>query len=161
MDVYLVQHGQALSAEQDPQRPLSEEGRAAAAKVAGHLAALGTDLISPPIAEVRHSGKLRAQQTADIFARALSPHVSPTACADMNPNDDPRAIYEELTAGRDRERAVLLAGHLPHLARLAGLLLTGDAEKTPVRLVNAAVLKLGFAQDDWTVNWYVTPACVR
>ena len=161
MDVYLVQHGQALSAEQDSQRPLSEQGRAAATKMADHLAALGTRLIDPPIAEVRHSGKLRAQQTAELFAQALCPHIRPTARENMNPKDDPRVIYEELTTKREQDGALLLVGHLPHLARLAGLLLTGDAEKAPVRFVNAAVLKIGPADDGWAVEWYLTPACVR
>ena len=90
MDIYLIQHGQALSAEQDPQRPLSEEGRVATARVADHLAALGTRLISPPITQVRHSGKLRAQQTAEIYARALCPDVVPEPVEGMNPKDDPR-----------------------------------------------------------------------
>jgi phosphohistidine phosphatase len=161
MDVYLVQHGQALSEQRDPQRPLSEEGRAAATRMADHLAGLGTQLIDPPIAEVRHSGKLRAQQTAEVFAQALCAHVRPTACEGMGPKDDPRTIYEELAAKRDRDGAVLLVGHLPHLARLAGRLLAGDAEKTPVRFVNAAVLKIGPADDGWAVEWYLTSACVR
>ena len=161
MDVYLVQHGQALSAEQDPQRPLSEQGRAAATKMADHLAALDTHLIGPPIAEVRHSGKLRAQQTAEIFARALCPHVGPTAHEGMSPKDDPRVIYEELATKREQDGTLLLVGHLPHLARLAGLLLTGDAKKTPVRFVNAAVLKIRPAHDGWAVEWYLTPACVQ
>jgi phosphohistidine phosphatase len=161
MDVYLVQHGQALAAEQDPERPLSEGGRAAAVKVADYLAAPGTELIDPPIAEVRHSGKLRAEQTAEIYAQALCPHLSPATAEEMNPKDDPRVIYEELAAKLDLDLALLLVGHLPHLARLAGLLLTGDAEKTPVRFVNAAVLKISSAPDGWAVEWYVTPACVR
>ena len=161
MDVYLVQHGQALSAEQDSQRPLSEEGRAATTKMADHLAVLGTQLIDPPIAEVRHSGKLRAQQTGEIFAPALCPHVRPTAYEGMNPKDDPRVVYEELATKREQDGALLLVGHLPHLACLAGLLLTGDAEKTPVRFVNAAVLKICPADDGWAVEWYLTPAGVR
>jgi len=161
MDVYLVQHGQALSEEQDPQRPLSEQGRAAATKMADHLAALDTHLIDPPIVEVRHSGKLRAQQTAEIFARALCPHGRPTAREGMSPQDDPHLIYEELAAKRERDGALLLVGHLPHLARLAGLLLTGDAKKTPVRFVNAAVLKICPVEDGWAIEWYLTPACVR
>ena len=49
MDVYLVQHGEAVSEEQDPQRPLSEAGSAAVARVASVLAALGPHLIDPPI----------------------------------------------------------------------------------------------------------------
>jgi len=161
MDVYLIQHGQALSAEQDPQRPLSEEGRAATASVADYLAALGTRLITPSIRQVRHSGKLRAQQTAEIYARALCPDVVPEAVEGMNPKDDPRTLYEELTARRERDEALLLVGHLPHLARLAGLLLTQDAERTPVHFANAGVLKISFGPEGWAVQWYVTPACVR
>lgn len=161
MDIYLIQHGQALSAEQDPQRPLSEEGRVATASVADYLAALGTRLISPPITQVRHSGKLRAQQTAEIYARALCPDVVPEPVEGMNPKDDPRTVCEELTARRERDEALLLVGHLPHLARLAGLLLTEGAEKMPVRFANAGVLKIGSTQDGWAVEAYVTRACVR
>jgi phosphohistidine phosphatase len=161
MDVYLVQHGQALAAELDPQRPLSEEGRVAVAKLAGHLAALGTQLLDPPITEVRHSGKLRAEQTAEIYARAVCPSVTPTASAGMNPNDDPRPLHKELVAGRDRDGALLLVGHLPHLARLSGLMLAGDPARAPVRFVNAGVLKIGPAPEGWVVEWYATPAWVR
>lgn len=161
MDVYLVQHGQALAAEQDPERPLSEEGRAAAVKVADYLAAQGTELIDPPIAEVRHSRKLRAEQTAEIYAQALCPHVKLATVEGMNPKDDPRVVYRELAAGHDLDLALLLVGHLPHLGRLAGLLLTGDAERTPVRFANTAVLKISSTPNGWAVDWYITPACVR
>jgi phosphohistidine phosphatase len=160
MDLYLIQHGQALTEEQDAQRPLSDEGRSAATKVAGHLSELGDEPIKPPISEVRHSGKLRAQQTAEIYARALCPHVTPTAHDGMNPKDDPEAVFEVLHAGRGQPSALMLVGHLPHLARLTGLLLTGDAEKTPVRFVNAGVLKLCSTETGWAINWYITPACV-
>ncbi len=160
MDVYLIQHGEAVSEERDPTRPLSEAGRAAVAKIANYLAPCGLRLIDPPIVEVRHSGKLRAQQTADILAQALCPQVRPRAVDGLAPNDDPRRIQSELESRRDESAALMLVGHLPHLSRLAGLLLTGDAEKAPVRFANAAVLRLGFRASSWTVDWYVTPACV-
>ncbi len=41
MDVYLVQHGQAVFEEQDPERPLSDDGRTAVMKVARYIAAPG------------------------------------------------------------------------------------------------------------------------
>jgi phosphohistidine phosphatase len=160
MDVYLVQHGEALSEEQDPQRPLSDTGRATVAKVARFLAACGPRLIDPPILALRHSGKLRAQETAEILGQALCPKVHPTAVEGMQPKDDPSAIHAELETRRDERTALMLIGHLPHLARLAGLLLTGDAGKSPVRFVNAAVLRLGFRGGSWAVDWYVTPTCV-
>ena len=160
MEVYLVQHGQALSDEQSPQRPLSDEGRAAVGKVAVHLSARLSELIHPPITEIRHSGKLRARQTAEILAQALCSNVTPAAGESMGPNDDPRTIHDELTANRDQPGAIMLVGHLPHLARLAGLLLTGEAGKTPVRFTNAAVLKISPTENAWAVDWYLTPACV-
>ncbi len=160
MDVYLVRHGQALSEKQDAKRPLSDEGRAAVKRVADHVVALGVRLGHPPITEIRHSGKLRAQQTAQIWAEALSEPVTPVPCKGMNPNDDPRTIYEVLQTDRDRGAALLLAGHLPHLALLTELLLGGNAPKTPVRFVTAALLKICPTKSGWAVGAFLTPASV-
>lgn len=114
----------------------------------------------PLLSEVWHSGKWRAEQTAEILAQALASNVMPAPHRGMKPKDDPTIIFDEISAARDRRDAFLLAGHLPHLTCLAGLLLTGDAEQSPVRLVNAAVLRLGFRDGAWAVDWYLTPACV-
>jgi phosphohistidine phosphatase len=160
MHVYLAQHGEALSEEQDSRRPLSDTGRAAVAKVANYLAVRVPHLIDPPIGELRYSGKLRARETAEILGQALCPKVRPTAVDGMQPNDDPHRIQPELESRRDACAALMLVGHLPHLARLAGLLLTGDVGKSPVRVVNAAVLRLGFRGGSWAVDWFITPACV-
>lgn len=161
MDVYLVQHGQAVPEEQDPERPLSDEGRTAATKVARYIAALGSQFIDPPLSQIWHSGKLRAEQTAEVFARALAPNLTPTSHGGMKPNDDPALICEELRIARDRPGAALLVGHLPHLARLAGLLLADDTERTVVEFVNAGVVKLRPAERGWTLAGYITPSCVR
>ena len=160
MDVYLVQHGEALSDEQDPQRPLSDAGRAAVEQVARYFAGRGTGVIDPPIGELRHSEKLRARETAEILGGALCPEVSPTAAEGMRPTDGPHRIGAELESRRDARTALMLVGHLPHLARLTGLLLAGDEEKSPIRFVNAAVLRLGFHDRAWAVDWYVTPSCI-
>ena len=68
MFLYLVQHGEALTKEADPDRPLSEAGRANVEHLAGFLA--GRSL---RVARVLHSGKTRARQTAEILAAALAP----------------------------------------------------------------------------------------
>jgi phosphohistidine phosphatase len=159
MDVYLVQHGEALPEEQDPQRPLSVEGRAAVAKVAEYLAARASQLIDPPILEVRHSGKLRARQTAEILAGTLCPQAPLKYAQGMNPDDAPRAVYEELVTSRNYPGSLMLVGHLPYLARLAGLLLTGSADIAPVHIVNAAVLKIRPTESCWAAEWYLTPKC--
>jgi phosphohistidine phosphatase len=161
MDVYLVQHGEAVPEEQDRQRPLSDAGRAAVAKVANYLALRVPHLSDPPITELWHSGKLRARATAEILGQALCPQIRPRAVEGMQPKDDPGAIRAELESERDQRTALMLVGHLPHLARLVGLLLADDAEKSPVRFVNAGVLRLSYRDGTWAVDWLMTPACVR
>ena len=64
--VVLVRHGDAVSKLEDPGRPLSELGREHAESTAVWLAGLRLELD-----ELRHSGKERARQTAEIFARRL------------------------------------------------------------------------------------------
>ncbi len=67
MRLYLMQHGKARPKEEDPDRSLSDEGRAEVGRVAGFLAK--TDVVrSLPIL---HSGKTRARQTAEGLARAV------------------------------------------------------------------------------------------
>lgn len=160
MDVYLIQHATAASEEQGPQRLLTEPGRAAAAKVARYLATLRGQLVCVAIPEIWHSGKLRAQQTAEVFAQALRPTPSLVVRAGMNPNDDPRPLSEELDAARDRPGSLMLVGHLPHLGRLVGMLLAGDARRTPVQFVNAGVVRIVPTEGGWSVAWYLTPTCV-
>jgi phosphohistidine phosphatase len=70
MAVYFVQHGKSLSKDIDPERGLSDEGRAEV----GHIAKVARDY-GVHVAEIRHSGKKRAQQTAEIFASALKPEL--------------------------------------------------------------------------------------
>ena len=160
MDIYLVQHAQALAEDQDPQRPLSDQGRRSITKVADYLAGRAAEMIDPPISAIYHIGKLRAQQTAEIIARAIAPTVTPTAIENINPKDDPNIIYHQLMADRERPEAIMLIGHLPYLAGLAGLLLSQDADKAPIKFTNAGVLKIRPTENLWAVDWYLTPMCV-
>jgi phosphohistidine phosphatase SixA len=63
MRLYLVQHGDAVPERLDPERPLSASGRREVQAVARLLADTGVRA-----AHVVHSGKLRAQQTAELLA---------------------------------------------------------------------------------------------
>jgi hypothetical protein len=57
--IFLVQHGEAVTKEENPDRPLTESGRQTVEQVADWAARVGL-----PVGQIRHSGKLRAQQTA-------------------------------------------------------------------------------------------------
>ena len=112
--ILLVHHGDALGPEVDPMRPLSEQGRAASARLAEAAAARG---VRPDV--VWHSGKLRARQTAELFWRACNPLAAFSAARGLQPTDSPRGMRDAL-AGDDR--SILLVGHMPHLAQLLRVL---------------------------------------
>ena len=58
MTIYLVQHGECLAKEIDPNRGLSSEGKATTIQVANIALEAGIKITT-----IFHSGKLRAKQT--------------------------------------------------------------------------------------------------
>lgn len=149
MELYLVQHGEAKAAAEDPERPLTRRGAEATEAMAAWAARTGLR-----VAEIRHSGKRRAAETAEIFAAHLKPSRGAVAVAGLKPKDDVRAVADELGSLAD---PVMLIGHLPFLARLAGLLVAGDPEATVVRFRNSGVICLVRDEGRWAVDWLVTP----
>ena len=67
MKLYLVQHAEAVPAEDDPDRPLSDKGRTDVQRVASFLAR------SVRVGRIVHSPKMRARDTAVLLAQALGP----------------------------------------------------------------------------------------
>ncbi len=152
MDVYLIQHGLAESKDRDPARPLTPNGRSQALGTATRVAELGLE-----VGAVWHSGKLRAQETAEIFAEQLRPTQGVIEHEGMAPLDDPGIIAREIG---EPETPVMLVGHLPHLSRLASLLVTGDADREIVAFRNAGVVCLGRGAPGWRAKWIITPDLV-
>lgn len=151
MAIFLVQHGKSAPKEIDPERGLTPEGRAEVERVAGVLARGGVTT-----SRIEHSGKARAQQTAEIFAAALGIGASAvSARRRMDPMDDVAAF----AAGLDSAGDTMYVGQLPFMERLASLLLAGDAERRSVAFRNAGVLCLDRVADGgaWAVQWLVIP----
>lgn len=148
MDLYLVQHGEARAKEEDPERSLSDAGRANAVRMAAWARSVGVR-----VDEIHHSGKVRAAQTAEILAAALAPRAV-SKFEGLAPNDDVHLAAEYLLGV---DRPVMLVGHLPHLSRLASLLLAGAPEPAVVRFRNAGIVHLSHADGRWTLEWTVTP----
>ena len=147
----MVQHGESKPKEEDPERPLSENGRAEVSKVAAHLASKS---VKP--AKILHSSKLRAKQTAEIMSQALGvSNVSETE--GITPMDDPK-----IAAGivNSSAASLMLVGHLPHLSKLASLLITGDAEKAVVSFRMGGVVCLSKEESGWLVKWFLRPELV-
>lgn len=154
MRLYLMQHGHAKSKEEDPDRPLTEQGRTEVEWVASFLArgAEGRRV------RVLHSGKSRARETAELLAASLD-EATVEETDGLAPMDDPQVWGHR--AGALDEGAVLV-GHLPHLARLASLLLSGDPDRDLVAFSNGGLVCLDRRDDGgWTLRWSVIPSLLE
>jgi phosphohistidine phosphatase len=145
MHLYLVHHGDAVGPEIDPQRPLSQAGRAAVERLAAAAAARGA---KPDV--VWHSGKLRAKQTAEAFWRACNALAQFSATRDMQP-DDPANWMRDRLVGESRD--VLLAGHFTHLPRLLDLL---DSNAASFPLHGVVALESTDGGGSWKEVWRLT-----
>ncbi len=145
MKVYLVQHAKPKLEEEDPQKPLSEQGEVEAQKVAEFAKNIKVN-------KIQHSGKLRAQQTAEILGKSLGVDVVKTDS--LEPMAD-----TQIWANRIEEYSedVLLVGHLPHLAKLASQLLTQNQEKPVISFKQGGIVCLEKTERGWQVAWMVTP----
>jgi phosphohistidine phosphatase len=122
MDLWLVRHGEAMSARENPARPLTPEGvrsvSAIAETLAGKLGAL--DLVAA-------SGKRRALETAAILAKAAgypADRIAETAV--LSPNATPEMFLAFLKESEEAQR-LLCVGHLPSIASIAAYILSpGD-----------------------------------
>lgn len=155
MELYLMQHGLAVASGIDPERPLSDLGRAEVTRVAEAAVAAGVVLD-----EIWHSGKLRAAQTSDLLGRELSAGgVAPTISArgGLNPESDVAPIAGWVR-GMAIGKRVAIVGHMPFLSRFAGALLAGQAGVEPIAFRNGGLVKLLRGESGrFQVSWIITP----
>jgi len=154
MDLYLMQHGLATAAEEDPARPLTPAGRAEVERVAARAAGAGVRA-----ARVVHSGKLRAEETANILAEALGAPVESRSGLDPADPVGPGAAWLREQARATPDAALAVVGHLPFLDRLASELVAGDSDAHVVRFRNAGLVRLVPSVDAgaYSVAWLLTP----
>ncbi len=149
MRLYLVRHGEARSERDDPSRSLTDKGREEVKRV---VAAAQQRGIQP--STILHSGKLRAQQTAELFAEMVSPPKSVEVSPGLSPDDPVQPWAERLNEARED---VMLVGHLPHLALLASLLLADDQHAEIIHFQTATLVCLERQATHWTLQWVLTP----
>lgn len=146
MKLYLMRHGQAASPQIDPQQGLSPAGRLEIEQLAQRLSTKGIQF-----AQVFHSEKARAQQTAEIMATTISPKAAPTLRTGLNPNDDPRPLIPEIN---DWQMDTLIVSHLPFVPSLLSQL-SGDTSLMAV--IPGTLICLHKNGDNWVVDWVETP----
>ena len=150
MKLYLVQHGEAVSKQDDPERPLSEQGMQDVQAMADFL---GNAKIK--VSRVWHSGKRRAAQTADLLASAVLPRGKVEAVEGLGPND-PVGVFATDADVWDED--TLIAGHLPFMSRLVSLLVSGEADAEWVQYQPGSVVCLERRDaEQWVILWMLRP----
>lgn len=99
MTLYLVQHAEAKTEQEDPSRGFSE-------------------------------------QTAWVLAEYLHPDKGVAESDGLNPMDEPEIWAERLSSVQED---IMLVGHLPHLGRLAALLVCGNKDRKVVNFKTAGI----------------------
>ncbi len=152
MNLFLVQHSEAKTEAEDPERSLTDAGTEATRRMVAWAEASGLR-----VDRIQHSGKRRAEQTADILAEDLKPSQGVIAVPGLKPNDDVHAVAESLKA---QEETIMLVGHLPFMSRLASLLLAEAREAGVVRFKTSGIVCLSREEGERSLRWAVTPELV-
>ncbi|THB71581.1 MAG: phosphohistidine phosphatase SixA [Desulfovibrio sp.] len=153
MLLYLMQHGASFSKDIDPEEPLSPLGRESVERSCRAMAALS---VRPEL--ILASPKLRSRQTAALVAKALNyPETAIVVTESVKAMASPGLILEDLA--KNPPASVLIAGHLPHVAKLAAKVCTsggaGDfvVENSGLTLVQVT----NFAPLTGKLLWHAPP----
>jgi len=150
MALFLIQHGKSLPKDQDPEQGLSPEGVADVQRIAGVAKVYG---IRPVL--IVHSGKMRARQTAEIFAKYLEPPGGISQRAGLGPLDDVATFAGTLRLDEN----LMAVGHLPFMERLAAYLVTGSEKRPVFRFQNGGIVCVDHYPDTGNpvIKWALMP----
>ena len=144
MTLYLVQHGQSLPKDVDPDQGLSETGVAETERITGVARDYQIN-----IGHILHSVKTRARKTADIFASTLNPSGGVKEVEGLKPMDDVAAFAADLSPDTN----TMLVGHLPFMERMTSYLVTGSIDQPVFKFQNSGIVCLD--QDPETKSWII------
>jgi len=154
MKLYLVQHGEACSKEINPDRPLTDQGKTDIERLAALLKQAGIR-----VERVIHSGKLRAEQTAEHLAKAIASGVELETSGLIDPNDNPKA-FDWQSESWDTD--TLIVGHLPFMAKLVSHLVIEDENRPITAFQPGSVVCLEQNNDvHWQINWMIRTELLR
>ena len=149
MKIYLIRHGEAVSAAEDEKRPLSENGFLEVRKVAQFLAANAIH-----VEHIYHSGILRAAQTAEALAKGV--HLEQVeVLSGLLPDDDVKPIA---TTCNHWEKDAILVSHLPFLGKLVVEILFGRQGQPFFEFQAASIICLErVVPFFWNISWCIHP----
>lgn len=157
MEIYMMQHGDALPKDKDPERGLSPEGEnqiRLSAKALKRLQVHFDLVISSP--------KKRARQTAQIVARELDyPEDQIEVTETLEPLSPAIETISYLKSFTVKEH-ILLAGHLPSLAEVASDLM--NETHISIQFEMGGVCRIDVEKlptHKGKLRWYLTPEHLR
>ena len=156
MKLYCVRHGRA---EQLPdhtgERPLTQEGINDVSKVAAYLK---HQAVWVRVVRLMHSGKLRAQQSADILAAAVAEGQTIEVCALLGSD---HSIIPLVNLIQEWHDDTMLVGHMPFMSQLVSTLILGEDSYDILRFPPGTVVCLERIEHHrWILNWVVCPDLV-
>ena len=151
MRLYLVQHGEALPKEENPDRPLSPRGELDVARLAEFLGNAGVR-----VSRVIHSGKTRARQSAEILVEAVAPGREAVEVAGLAPKDEVEPFARQV---KEWSEDAMVVGHLPFLGRLTPLLAACGAGDQVAAFRPGSVVCLERCDEAgvWSIAWMIRP----
>ncbi len=144
MRLYLVQHGDALTKDVDPDRPLSEQGRADISRLVAWL--VSSDVA---VSRICHSGKTRARQTAELLGSVLEAGGKIHPAEGLGPNDPPEVLLQQLQIV---DEDTLIASHLPFVARVVSQAVAGSPD---LQLVEFRPGSIAVVERDESGAWHL------
>ena len=161
-DLLVVRHGVAGEREDwsgdDDLRPLTEDGIAKMRK-----AAQGLHTLIERVDILASSPLVRAQQTAEILAKALRYPKGIETVDALRPGQDPKQFFEWLRQHDDSE-VIAITGHEPHLSTTVWWLLSERRDpRFELKKGGACLLRFDDAVEAGKAQlvWLLTPTQLR
>ncbi|MES2564862.1 MAG: hypothetical protein V4637_19370 [Pseudomonadota bacterium] len=148
MKVYLVHHVHASTAEQDPARHISAQGRQEADRLGTRMRALG---VTP--SRILHSDKQWTTDTAQRIAAKLGLEDKTVKAAYPISTGDPVAPFMAEIASATGD--IMMCGHVDYLLRAASQLVCGDENRKVVEFKpgNGTVACFEGQGRDWVITF--------
>src|SRR3990167_10388167 len=144
MKLYLARHGECTVKESMHEPSLSEQGKKDILSLAGFLKPLHIH-----VSNIFHSGKLRAQQTAELLSTGITCTGGIQPLAGLDPSDDVNLMSNEIMKWYDD---VLLVGHLPFMSKFMGKLVADNEYKEIMFFHPGSFVCLEQVED---INWVI------
>lgn len=150
--LYVLQHGDAVSKKENPDRPLSSKGLLDIQHLSKYLVEQDTGIRC-----IFHSGKLRAEETAQIIADSLEASIDPEKISGIGPNDnvvefvDDEKLIQSLHMGN-----VLIVSHMPFVSNLCSTLLT-ESIAVKFDFTPGTLACLFYEYEEWSMEFMIHP----